>query len=38
MTIMVLNRSNIKVVNGMSIYLVLSIFAAILNDPHVMFL
>ena len=37
-TIMVLNCSNSKVVNVMSVYLVLSIFAAIFNGPHVMFL
>ena len=35
---MVLNCSNSKVVNVMSVYLVLSIFAAIFNGPHIMFL
>ena len=35
---MVFNYSNSKVVNGMSVYLVLSIFAAKFNEPHVMFL
>ena len=35
---MILNYSNSKVVNVISVYLVLSIFVAIFRDPHVMFL
>ena len=37
-TIMVFNYSNSKVVNVMSVYLVLSIFAPIFNEPHLVFL